>query len=59
MKMSRAIEIVNSEEEISVQYHGIPVWIEGVDELSNLATVHARGTHDVKRVVTVADLDEA
>ncbi|PLT35280.1 H-type small acid-soluble spore protein [Bacillus sp. V5-8f] len=58
MKMNRAIEIVNSEREITVHYHGVPVWIEGVDETSNMATVHARGTHDVKRVVLIDDLEE-
>lgn len=58
MELNRVKEILSSEEEISVHYHGVPVWIESVDDTSSMATVHARGTHDEKRVVSIDALEE-
>ncbi|MDZ5470210.1 H-type small acid-soluble spore protein [Bacillus sp. 31A1R] len=58
MELNRVKEILASDDEISVNYHGIPVWIENIDETSSMATVHARGTHDEKRLVSIDALEE-
>ncbi|RJS61773.1 H-type small acid-soluble spore protein [Bacillus sp. PK3_68] len=58
MEMKRVLEVLESEKDIPVHYSGIPVWIESVDKHSNLATIQARGTHDVSRVVSIEGLEE-
>jgi small acid-soluble spore protein H (minor) len=58
MNLNRVKEILVSEEEISVNYHGIPVWIESIDNSSGMAVVAARGTHDEKRLVPIDGLEE-
>jgi len=58
MELTRVKEILSSPEEIPVHYHGIPVWIESVDGTSSMATVHARGTHDERRLVSIDALEE-
>lgn len=58
MDLQRVKEIVSSDDEILVHYHGIPVWIDNIDQTSSMATVHARGTHDEKRLVSIDELDE-
>ncbi|WP_286232202.1 H-type small acid-soluble spore protein [Neobacillus mesonae] len=37
MKLNRVKEILASKEEICVHYHGVPVWIENVDDASGMA----------------------
>ncbi|MFD1736503.1 H-type small acid-soluble spore protein [Bacillus salitolerans] len=56
MNLNRVKEILASSEEIPVHYHGIPVWIVSVEETSSMATVHARGNHDEKRLVSIDEL---
>jgi small acid-soluble spore protein H (minor) len=58
MDLIRVKEILSSEEEISVHYHGVPVWIESVDDTSSMAMVSARGQHDHSRLVAIDALDE-
>ncbi|MFC3884871.1 H-type small acid-soluble spore protein [Bacillus songklensis] len=58
MELNRVKEILSSPEEIPVYYHGVPVWIESIDETSSMATIHARGTHDEKRLVAIDALKE-
>ncbi|WP_235867371.1 small, acid-soluble spore protein, H family [Priestia abyssalis] len=43
MNVERAIEILSSDQEIAVHFHGIPVWIESVVATSNMAVVSERG----------------
>lgn len=58
MELNRIKEILSSSVEIPVHYHGIPVWIESVEETSSMATIHARGTHDERRLVSIDALEE-
>ncbi len=58
MDLGRIKEILSSENEISVHYHGVPVWIESIDNTSSMALISARGTHDEKRLVSIDGLNE-
>jgi len=58
MNFDRANEILFSEQEIAVHYHGIPVRIESVDETSNKAVVSERGIHGERQIVSIQDLEE-
>ncbi|MFE8702951.1 H-type small acid-soluble spore protein [Cytobacillus sp. FJAT-54145] len=58
MDLNRVKEILTSDEEISVHFHGVPVWIESVDDTSSMATVHARGSHEEKQLVSIDSLEE-
>ncbi|NRD79764.1 small, acid-soluble spore protein, H family [Bacillus sp. BRMEA1] len=58
MNLNRVKEILASEEEISVHYHGIPVWIDSIEDTSSMALVCQRGTHDQKRLVSIDNLEE-
>jgi small acid-soluble spore protein H (minor) len=59
MDLIRVKEILSSEKEITVHYHGVPVWIESVDDTSSLAMVSSRGLHDHSRLVAIDALDES
>jgi small acid-soluble spore protein H (minor) len=59
MDLNRVKEILSSEEEISVHYHGVPVWVESIDATSSMAKVSARGIHDLSRLVAIDALDES
>jgi small acid-soluble spore protein H (minor) len=59
MDLIRVKEILSSEEEITVHYHGVPVWIESVEDTSSMAMISARGVHDYSRLVAIDALDEA
>jgi len=58
MNVNRAKEILFSEQEIAVHYHGIPVWIENIDETSSKAVVSERGIHSERQIVQINDLEE-
>lgn len=58
MDLNRVKEILAAENEIAVQYHGIPVWIESIEDTSSMALVSQRGTHDEKRLVSIDGLAE-
>lgn len=58
MDLNRVKEILSAEEETSVKYHGIPVWIESIDISSNMALISQRGAHDEKRLVSIDGLEE-
>ena len=58
MDVNRAKQILSSPEEITVNYHGVSIWIDNCDEQGNTATIHMRGKHDDKRTVPVAELEE-
>ncbi len=58
MDLSRVKEILSSEEEIAVHYHGVPVWIESIDGTSSMAVISERGGHDHKRLVSIDGLAE-
>ncbi|MCM3764805.1 H-type small acid-soluble spore protein [Neobacillus niacini] len=58
MNLNRIKEILASEEEILVNYHGIPVWIESIETATSMALVSQRGTHDESRLVPIDGLEE-
>jgi small acid-soluble spore protein H (minor) len=58
MDLQRVKEILASEEEISVHYHGVPIWIESVDDTSSMAMVSERGAHDTRRMVAIDELED-
>jgi small acid-soluble spore protein H (minor) len=58
MNVNRAKEILLSDQEIAVHYHGIPVWIENIDETSSKAVVSERGIHSERQIVQINDLEE-
>jgi small acid-soluble spore protein H (minor) len=59
LDLIRVKEILSTEEEIAVHYHGVPVWIESIDDTSSMAMVSARGVHDYSRLVAIDALAEA
>lgn len=58
MNLDRVKEILFSDQEIAVHYHGILVWIESVDETSNKAVVSERGVHSERQILPIKDLEE-
>ncbi|MBT2755320.1 H-type small acid-soluble spore protein [Mesobacillus foraminis] len=58
MDLMRVKEILSSDKEIPVHYHGVPVWIENIEETSSMAMISARGTHDERRLVSIDGLVE-
>ncbi|NYE06348.1 small acid-soluble spore protein H (minor) [Bacillus niacini] len=58
MNVNRAKEILLSDQEIAVHYHGIPVWIENIDETSSKSVVSERGIHSERQIVQINDLEE-
>jgi small acid-soluble spore protein H (minor) len=58
MNVNRAKEILLSNQEIAVHYHGIPVWIENIDETSSKAVVSERGIHSERQIVQINDLEK-
>lgn len=58
MNVTRAREIVQSTDKITVTYQGAPVWIDGVDEQNATAQVHEEASPSIKRTVAVDQLQE-
>lgn len=58
MNVTRAREIVQSTDKITVTYQGSPVWIDGVDENSATARVHVEDNPTDKKTVAVDELQE-
>lgn len=58
MDLNRVKEILSSDKEIPVHYHGVPIWIENIDETSSMAMISARGNHDERRLVSIDGLVE-
>ncbi|MFS0778325.1 H-type small acid-soluble spore protein [Neobacillus sp. 3P2-tot-E-2] len=58
MNLDRAKEILLSDQEIAVHFHGIPVWIESIDDTSSKAVVSERGIHSERQIVPINDLKE-
>lgn len=58
MDVTRAQQIIESEQRINVQYEGSSVWIEGVDAQSQTAQVHMESNPSDKKTVDVQQLRE-
>ncbi len=58
MDLNRVKQILSSKAEIPVNYQGLPVWIENVDDASSMAMVTGRDTRDEPMPVPIAELVE-
>ncbi|RSK28383.1 H-type small acid-soluble spore protein [Bacillus sp. HMF5848] len=58
MDVNRVKQILSSPANIDVKYHGVSVWIDGVNEEGTTASVHMRGNHNDKRDVAISELTE-
>mgnify|MGYP001954993305 CR=1 FL=1 len=58
MDNNRVKEILSSDQEIAVHYHGVPVWIESIEETSSMAVVSERGVHGERQLVSIDALKE-
>lgn len=58
MDLKRVKEILVTESEISVHYHGVPIWIESIDSTSRMAVISGRGTHEERQLVSIDGLEE-
>lgn len=58
MNIERAKEIAASDQYVDVHYLGVPVYIQGVDETSGLATIYPRELPDDRQTVPVDALSE-
>jgi small acid-soluble spore protein H (minor) len=58
MDLHRVKEILSSDQEIAVHYHGIPIWIESIENTSSMAIVSERGVHGEKQLVSIDALKE-
>jgi small acid-soluble spore protein H (minor) len=58
LDLNRVKEIISSENEIAVHYHGGPVWIESIEDTSSMAVVSERGIHGEKQLVSIDALEE-
>ncbi|NEU31297.1 H-type small acid-soluble spore protein [bacterium LRH843] len=58
MDVNRVKQILSSSAEIDVNYNGVSVWIDHVNDDGKTATVHLRGSHDEKSDVDISDLEE-
>ena len=54
MNLDRVVEILSSDQEIAVHFHGVPVWIESIDgDIQVWPLFQSEGTHGEKQVVSI------
>lgn len=58
MQLSRAQQIVSSQDRINVEWNGVPVWIDSVDSDQATAKVHVEHQPAQTKVVSVEQLQE-
>lgn len=59
MDLQRAKQIIsNSTVDIDVQFNGVSVWIDQVNDDTNTAIVHLRGPGEERTEVGIDDLNE-
>lgn len=58
MDVSRAQEILASEQKINVELNGMAIWIDSVNLKKKTAKIHAEENPAHTRTVTVDDLQE-
>jgi len=58
MQLSRAQQIVSSQDKINVEWNGVPVWIDSVDSDQATAKVHVEHQPAQTKVVSVEQLQE-
>lgn len=58
MDVHRVEEILESPDKITVTYQGVPVWINAVDNLTQIANVHSEDYPAEEKKVPVSELTE-
>ncbi|MBP3951043.1 H-type small acid-soluble spore protein [Bacillus suaedae] len=58
MELRRIKQILSSTADIDVVYNGTSVWIDGLNDDEQTATVHLRGPLEERSVVDIAELEE-
>ncbi|WNF24989.1 H-type small acid-soluble spore protein [Mesobacillus jeotgali] len=58
MDLQRVKEILSAQDEVSVHYHGVPIWIESIDSTSSMAVISSRGTQEERQLVSIDSLAE-
>jgi small acid-soluble spore protein H (minor) len=59
MDVNRVEEILDSPENITVTYKGEPVWIQSVNDVTQLADVHPLDNQQDEKSVPVSELQES
>ena len=58
MDVNRVKQILSSSADIKVEYNGVSVWIDKLNEDGKTATVHLRGPLEERSTVEVSELEE-
>ncbi|HWO75393.1 MAG TPA: H-type small acid-soluble spore protein [Bacillus sp. (in: firmicutes)] len=58
MDAKRVKQILSSSADIEVQYNGVSVWIDKLNEDGRTATVHLRGPLEERSIVEIDELEE-
>jgi small acid-soluble spore protein H (minor) len=58
MDVNRVEEILNSPEKITVTYQGDPVWIQSVNDITQIANVSTMDNQKDEKSVPVSELQE-
>ncbi|MDZ5473765.1 H-type small acid-soluble spore protein [Bacillus sp. 31A1R] len=58
MDANRVKQILSSSADIAVEYNGVSVWIDQLNEDGRTATVHLRGPLEERSTVEIAELRE-
>ncbi|MDP4084961.1 MAG: H-type small acid-soluble spore protein [Bacillota bacterium] len=58
MNTNRVKQILSSSADIEVQYNGVSVWIDQINEDGQTATVHLRGPLEERSTVKINELVE-
>lgn len=58
MDVNRAEEILRSPDNITVTFQGDPVWIQSVNDVTQIANVYTIGNKKEEKMVPVSELQE-
>lgn len=58
MDVNRVEEILNSPKNITVTYNDEPIWIKSVNNVTQIADIHAVGNQEDERQIPVSELQE-
>lgn len=58
MNIERATQIIESPDKITVTYQGVPVWIQTIDDHTQMAKVHTENNPDHIQTIPIHDLKE-
>lgn len=58
MNFNRVKEVLTSEQEIPVHYHGDQVWIESIEDTSSMAMISNLGNNGERQLVSIDALKE-